>query len=89
MADQGPIYGLDAEVSASSATPVLHWANSSNAAVLLNAVQLKAKRDAKYSVEEEQKVVAWIEELTGLSKGDKGFAEWLKVRNACSQASAR
>jgi len=42
--------------------------------------QLKAKRDAKYSVAEEEKVVAWMEELTGLSKGDKTFAEWLKVR---------
>lgn len=51
-------------------------------------MQLKAKRDAKYSVEEEQKVVAWMEELTGLSKGDKAFGEWLKVRR-CLQPQCK
>ena len=50
--------------------------------------QLKAKRDAKYSLEEEAKVVAWIEELTG-EKKEGAFAEWLKVSLAwCGASSA-
>ena len=87
MADQGPIYGLDAEVSScDGAACCISQRISPIAAQHIQrnftpfCAQLKAKRDAKYSVEEEQKVVAWMEELTGLSKGDKSFAEWLKVR---------
>lgn len=51
--------------------------------------ELKAKRDARYSVEDEQAVTEWIEAVTGQHRGDASFAAWLQSGEVlCNLANA-